>query len=441
VAAAVAKRFAKRAFIMSEKKKTVCLLGASLNTGNMGVSALASGTVTAALSCFPGGRVFLLDYGRKPESYTVQTPTGPTTVDLVNIRFSKKFWLPNNIARLLATAVCLRLVPQRWRRQWLARNPYLKAILEADVVASLAGGDSFSDIYGMGRLLYVSLPQILVLQLGKPLIMLPQTLGPFRGRCARGIAGYLMRGACAVYSRDKLSLLEAAPLMNGHTTKLRFSHDMAFVMEAVAPATNPLPARESGRPLVGVNVSGLLLIGGYTRNNMFGLKSDYRTLLQEIVRRMVLNHGADVVLVPHVFGDDAESDTQACGQMHQELAAEFPGRVHLVGGRFNQHEIKYLIGQCDFFMGARMHACIAALSQCVPAVCMAYSRKFAGVMESIGCAELVADLCRQDQAEVVAQIERLFRERERVQKALQEQVPQAKSGVRALFASQTLVGH
>jgi colanic acid/amylovoran biosynthesis protein len=424
---------------MSEKKITVCLLGASLNTGNMGVSALASGTVTAALNCFPGGRVFLLDYGREPESYTVQTPAGPATVDLVNIRFSKKFWLPNNIARLLATAVCLRLVPQRWRRQWLARNPYLRAILEADVVASLAGGDSFSDIYGMGRLLYVSLPQILVLQLGKPLIMLPQTLGPFKGRGARGIAGYLMRGARAVYSRDKMSLLEAAPLMNGHSKKLRFSHDMAFVMEAVAPVTNPLPSREAGRPLVGVNVSGLLLIGGYTRNNMFGLKSDYRALLREIVQRMVLNHGADVVLVPHVFGDDAESDTQACVQMHTELAAEYPGRVHLVAGRFNQHEIKYLIGQCDFFMGARMHACIAALSQCVPAVCMAYSRKFAGVMESIGCAELVADLCGQNQSEVVAQIERLFRERERVQKALQEQVPAAKRGVLALFRSEPLV--
>lgn len=426
---------------MSEKKITVCLLGASLNTGNMGVSALASGTVTAALSCFPGGRVFLLDYGREPESYTVQTPAGPTTVDLVNIRFSKKFWLRNNIARLLLTAVCLRLIPQRWRRRWLARNPSLKTILEADVVASLAGGDSFSDIYGMGRLLYVSLPQILVLQLGKPLIMLPQTLGPFRGRFARGIAGYLMRGARAVYSRDKMSLLEAAPLMNGHATKLRFSHDMAFVMEAVAPGSNPLPSREAGRPLVGVNVSGLLLIGGYTRNNMFGLKSDYRALLREIVRRLVLNHEADVVLVPHVFGDDAESDTQACAQMHQELAAEFPGRVHLVAGRFNQHEIKYLIGQCDFFMGARMHACIAALSQCVPAVCMAYSRKFAGVMESIGCAELVADLCGQEQSEVVAQIERLFRERVRVQKALQEQVPAAKRGVRSLFDSETLKNH
>jgi colanic acid/amylovoran biosynthesis protein len=440
MAAAAAKSCTGRVFIMSEKKITVCLLGASLNTGNMGVSALASGTVTAALSCFPGGRVFLLDYGRQPESYTVQTPAGPATVDLVNIRFSKKFWLPNNIARLLATAVCLRLVPQRWRRQWLARNPYLRAILEADVVASLAGGDSFSDIYGMGRLLYVSLPQILVLQLDKPLIMLPQTLGPFRGRCARGIAGYLMRGARAVYSRDKMSLLEAAPLMNGHSTKLRFSHDMAFVMEAVAPVTNPLPSREAGRPLVGVNVSGLLLIGGYTRNNMFGLKSDYRTLLQEIVQRMVLNHGADVVLVPHVFGDDAESDTQACIQMHTELVAAYPGRVHLVAGRFNQHEIKYLIGQCDFFMGARMHACIAALSQCVPAVCMAYSRKFAGVMESIGCAELVADLCGQNQSEVVAQIERLFRERERVQKALREQIPVAKRGVQALFVSESVAG-
>lgn len=423
---------------MSERKVTVCVLGAALNTGNMGVSALASGTVTAATRCFPGGRVFLLDYGREPESYMVQTPDGPAQVDLVNIRFSKKFWLRNNIARLLLTAMLARLIPRAWRVKLLAKNPSLKAILEADIVASLAGGDSFSDIYGMGRLLYVALPQVLVLQLGKPLVMLPQTLGPFKGRMARALAGYLMRRSQVVYSRDQASLSEARPLMNGQATKLRFSHDMAFVMQAVSPAVNPLPPRRADRPLVGINVSGLLLMGGYTRNNMFGLKSDYDNLLREIVRRLIKEHGVDVVLVPHVFGDDAESDTQACAKLHRELAIDFPGRIHVVNGRFNQHEIKYVIGQCDFFMGARMHACIAALSQCVPAVCMAYSRKFAGVMTSIGCAELVVDLCRQEQAEVVGRIELLFQERDRVRAALQEQIPAARTNVLALFSPEKL---
>ncbi len=426
---------------MSDKKTTVCLLGAPLNTGNMGVSALASGTVTAALNCFPGGRVFLVEYAREPEQYTVQTPNGPVPVELVNLRFSKKFWLRNNIARLLATVLLLRLVPKGLRTRWLARNPYLKAILDADIVASIAGGDSFSDIYGMGRLLYVALPQMLVLQLGKPLVLLPQTLGPFKCRGAKWIAGYIMRNAQAVYSRDKLSLLEAAPLMRDQAQKLQFSHDMAFVMQAVRPdrdAFATLPEQRNGRPLVGVNVSGLLMMGGYSRNNMFGLKLDYGELIRATVAQFIGRHDADVLLVPHVFGTEEESDTAACAKLHGELSAKHPGRVHLVGGRYNQHEIKFIIGQCQFFLGARMHACIAAISQCVPAVSMAYSRKFAGVMESIGCAELVVDLGREDNTSALATIERLFQERARIQASLKSQIPAAQQGVLKLFAPEKL---
>ena len=68
-------------------------------------------------------------------------------------------------------------------------------------------------------------------------------------------------------------------------------------------------------PLVGVNISGLLYMGGYTRNNMFGLQADYR----EFVRRVIglfIGKGASVVLVPHVFGsgDNSESDLAACNR-------------------------------------------------------------------------------------------------------------------------------
>ena len=109
---------------------------------------------------FPGAKVFLLDYNKKPGTYTVRFSTGTTQVELVNLRFSWRIWLRNNIARLLLTALWLRLVPfKALRRRFIARNPYLNRIEGADIIASLAGGDSFSDIYGLGRLLYAHSPK------------------------------------------------------------------------------------------------------------------------------------------------------------------------------------------------------------------------------------------------------------------------------------------
>jgi colanic acid/amylovoran biosynthesis protein len=68
--------------------------------------------------------------------------------------------------------------------------------------------------------------------------------------------------------------------------------------------------------LIGINVSGLLLMGGYTHNNMFGLKTDYACLMREIIGYFVREHQANVLLVPHVFGDDPESDVLGlCGRV------------------------------------------------------------------------------------------------------------------------------
>jgi colanic acid/amylovoran biosynthesis protein len=58
---------------------------------------------------------------------------------------------------------------------------------------------------------------------------------------------------------------------------------------------------------------------------------------------------------------------------------------------YDQHEIKAVIGRCDFFIGSRMHSCIAALSQGIPTIGVAYSKKFEGVFDSIGMRNWVID--------------------------------------------------
>jgi polysaccharide pyruvyl transferase WcaK-like protein len=53
----------------------------------------------------------------------------------------------------------------------------------------------------------------------------------------------------------------------------------------------------------------------------------------------------------------------------------------------------------DFFMGARIHACIAAFSSGIPIIPMAYSRKFAGLFGSIGYDHTVD--CTSETADVI----------------------------------------
>ncbi len=418
----------------------VCVLGATFETSNLGVSALTAGTIQCILHRWPLAEVFILDYGRTGRTYTFEVGDRQVSIPLVNMRFSPKVYLKNHVAFLILTCLFLKLVPFKGlKRKIIAGNPCLKELEAADLVVSMSGGDSFSDIYGLRRMAYGALPQLLALLAGKKLVLLPQTLGPFKSRIARFAAQYILRRAQLVYARDHRSLRSTAAAFGFEhlSGKFRFHYDVGFVIDPVAPAQIDLvglPAeRQEGSCRVGLNISGLLAMGGYTRHNMFGLRADYNRLVRELIEFLIDIKKAEVLLVPHVFGRAGESDAAVCEKVYEELKTRYQGRLGLVRGRYNQSEIKYIIGSSDFFIGSRMHACIAALSQNVPAVAIAYTDKFIGVMESIGMGGSVADPREMAEEEIVKFVDRVFEQRASVRQELEQNMPQVKATALRLF--------
>lgn len=251
-----------------------------------------------------------------------------------------------------------------------------------------------------------------------------------------------MKRASAVYSRDHSGIREAAHLLRweGHDHNIKFCYDVGFALQPVRPAVmdlsglHDLTCRE--RPVIGFNISGLLYMGGYTKSNMFGLKDDYRQLVYGVIDHLILKRGADVLLVPHVFGTEEhdESDSVVCEQIYAGLKHKYKDNLYMVRGSYNQNEIKYVIGLCNFFIGSRMHACIAALSQCIPAVGIAYSKKFYGVFQAIGVESLVADPRKLGNEDILAVIDREYEQRASTQKQLEQTMPRVKETVMQLFA-------
>jgi len=427
---------------MEKKKPKICLLGASFGTSNMGVNALTAGTLKAFYEQYPDGELFLLDYGKKEITYNFQMGDHLLPVQLVNIRFSKKIYLKNNIALLIVLAVLSRIIPLRHiKEEVILRNYWLSRIANADIVASMAGGDSFSDIYGLGRFFYVVLPQLLVLCLGKKLVLLPQTIGPFQGAVAKTIARIIMKRASVVYSRDHIGIAETKILLGSGASdeKVRFCYDVGFLVDPIKPVAMDLaglPERRDGNSsVVGFNISGLLFMGGYTQNNMFGLKIDYRQFVYDVIDYLIRQENVTVLLIPHVFGttENTESDSAVCETIYTELRQKYQGKLFTVRGNYNQHEIKYIIGLCDFFIGSRMHACIAALSQNIPAVSIAYSKKFYGVMQSIGVESLVADPRKLDTPEIMIIIGKAYERRASLREQLLLTTPYVKETVLNIF--------
>jgi polysaccharide pyruvyl transferase WcaK-like protein len=431
---------------MNQEPIRACILGATFNTNNMGVSMLAAGAIRCILHRFPEARVTMLDYAQNGYDFAFPFDGKPIPVRFLNIRFSKKVYLANNIALLIALTLVSKVIPSKTlRRKLLDRNECMKQVLQTDVFFALSGGDSFSDIYGIGRFLYVALPQLLALFAGKRLIFLPQTIGPFRSGIVKAIAKFIMRRAELIYSRDHLGVAATRQMLGLQNTngngKLNFCYDLAFDVEPLRPADisiDGLPDLASLQsPVVGFNVSGLLLAGGYTRNNMFGLNLDYRQLVHQMIALLIEQKSATVILVPHVLGGRAslESDISACESIFAELQQRYPGKLGLARGEYSYDEVKHLIGLCSFFVGARMHACIGALSQCIPTVPVAYSDKFAGVLEAIGFEDLVVDPRRLNADEILHVLQEVYDQRQLVKERLTRRIPEVKLAIRTALAN------
>jgi polysaccharide pyruvyl transferase WcaK-like protein len=256
-------------------------------------------------------------------------------------------------------------------------NPagFFAAVRRADLVIDIGAGDSFADIYGAARLKRIFAMKFLTHIARTPLVVAPQTIGPFTRGWSKRLARLSLNRSALVATRDAKSTAALAGL--GYRGPVVEASDVALRL----PYDPPGPRAES--PLrVGINVSGLLMAGGYTGKNELGIALDYPALIRDLIAAFQAR-GAEVHLVPHVIVRAGRMIREDDRRTTEALAEEFPGSM-LAPAFESPSEAKTYISGLDFFMGARMHACIAAFSSGVPVVPMAYSRKFAGLFGALG---------------------------------------------------------
>jgi polysaccharide pyruvyl transferase WcaK-like protein len=399
-----------------------CLFGASDDTGNLGVAALLRGVLAGIAAREPDAEVVVFDHG---------AGQGDAQVDLgERVVHYRRVGAP-----------CTRRLHRRESLTWLqvdaAAGTTIHAgsavMRDADVVLVIAGGDSFGDLYGRRRLHDVTAPMRLSLRLGRPLVLLPQTYGPYRTPDARRDAADLVRRADMCWSRDRRGLDALAALAGPALDpgRHRLGVDVAYALPA-APApvvedTYGSSLADDGE-LVAVNVSGLL--ANHSHGPDGGSAGTYRSAMVGLVQH-VLRHDrtARVVLVPHVVGGTAESDEHACA----DLAALLGPRVTAANAVADPGLVKGLIARASWFCGARMHATIAALSSGVPAAAVAYSDKFSGVFDDVGRAEHVVDARGADEASLTEGLVRSYERRHDDRAALRSAAAHARVRAEAQF--------
>lgn len=419
----------------------ITLFGATTDVPNLGCRALTASLVRLINEVQPEARISLLFGNRTNGSREIRISNDKVVnVSVVNSRLSPRANIYEHFFTIFIAALALRLVSVPSFRKWLCKRiPWLAGLERSDFVGDVFAGDSFSDIYGFKRLATNAFGSVIAILMRKQFVLLPQTYGPYNSWISRALARFIFSHASLIYARDKESIKVVHYLSGKNTNnkKVQFCPDVAFILPVIEPPVidyKPPTSKKSDHPLIGININGLLYVGGYTHNNMFGLSVDYKKFIEDLVKYLFDKTEAEVALIPHEgLTSLYEGDRSACEKVFKQLSGHYCDRLHILRSQHDPHEVKYIIGNCDFFIGSRLHACIAALSQGVPTVSLAYSRKFQGVFNTLGVGDMALDARELPAERLLEKCIQLFEERERIRIHLKEVLPSVQAQVRACF--------
>ena len=382
--------------------KKIIIGNAPINNGNRGCVALSVASLSILRDIFHEkgveATIYLPDSAMKEDGFQTYHVDGLENLEYVSCRYP-----PLSIKEFLKAL----LHPKRY-------SETIKIFKNCDFILDIGQGDSFADIYGVERFAMIDKIHKIARIVKKPYCLLPQTIGPFTNECIRRKAVKSIEKATSVMTRDEQSLSYVEGIAPEQRRVAQYI-DVAFM----------LPYKREGfddRYIhVGLNISALLWHGGYTRNNQFGLKEDYPTLVRSIIKDFLSNERVILHLVPHVVGSErsVENDYAVSYDLWREYANP---RLILAPLFLGPCEAKGYISGLDFFMGARMHATIAAFSSDVPVVPMAYSRKFNGMFIDTLDYQYMVDLKQASNEDAMKTIVSAFEQRAKLKETIQERL-------------------
>lgn len=309
-----------------------------------------------------------------------------------------------------------------------SRQHLLRAYLEADLVVSSAGNFLYSS--GRGISLLVTLFTIkFAMWMGKPVYMMPQTVGPLTHRWERIITAAVLRDMRLCFVRDAISKLELMK-MKAWSDRCFLVPDMAFIFPKMSAragqrilATADIDI-ERNRPLLGIT-----LINWAAQNKAFNLQEQYETAVAAAIRHFVQAYNGRVVLFAQVRGPTWAEDDLVPAQSVKETVRELGGKVVLVEESVSAEQLKAAYGQMDLFIGTRLHSNIFALSESVPAIMIQYQYKTLGVARMLDLEEWVINIETVRPSTLIKKLDQLVEQKEALHQKIAHNLVEIKQQV------------
>lgn len=341
-------------------------LAGQTNFGNRGCEALVRGTAKMISSQLPGAKILcpLKDIARDSLQWNEADKLGVSFVSCPTFPENLRWWARAN-----------RILPmEKFGFPLFQNDEDTVCHLQNASALIMTGGDNLTLDYGVLSLYQWGRFVENAIDIGVPAILWAASVGPFskNPRVEKVMARHLKRYA-AITVRETVTLDYLRSIGVDHAELVA---DPAFHLTP-EPYDFADIVLDTTHQVLGFNVSPL--IRKFRKNKSSAKEMDKEIVL--FLRQVVDQAEMSVILIPHVDPLDysvPNSDWHYMKSLFSHLA-DLGDRVAILPPTLNASQLKSIIGQCDLFIGARTHATIAALSQGVPTVSIAYSTKAIGI--------------------------------------------------------------
>ena len=395
---------------------------------NKGDAAILAGTIKLVNKSFPNASIAVVSH-----TYEVDKSRCP-----VKVVPSYQFARARATVALLSFAIFYRLTSSLkiFRLPIFRRvaNETLIEYAKADLVIH-RGGDNLTEDYGIPYLYFESI--LIGILLRKPIIILGESIGPFNIKTSKCLAKAILNNVDVIVTREKKSV-ENLHKLAVSKPKIFTLPDVAFVLqpsdrERLRFLLHSENLEKLKKPVIAVSVSALIARYGFAKVPEDQKVSHLITAMADVIKYYQEKLGASFVFIPHVIGE-GNDDRIISRQIVNALKDR--NDIYVIQGEYSHEDFKaFLAEYADLFIGARMHANIAAISVGVPTLALAYSQKTHGIIgEIIGLSNYIVDVRQVSDgdellAEMISKIDMLWNCRDIVTKELTERMIEVKEKV------------
>lgn len=295
--------------------------------------------------------------------------------------------------------------------------------LKESNVLIMTGGDNLTLDYGVMALFQWCSIAEQSIELGKPAILWAASVGPFNKNpdIEKSMVKHLNKySAITVRESVSYNYLKSIGVVN-----VDLVADPAFCLFKEKYSLKE-EFNDKNNEKLGFNVSPLIRKFRKDKNHASELEDEIIKFINEIIKNTKLN----ILLISHVDYNDIKqhnSDWQYLKNIYNNIHNK-QGRVTLVPPSINASQVKYIIGECNYFIGARTHSTIAALSQSIPTISIAYSIKAIGINKDLfGHEKYVLNTIDVNAESLYLSLEKIIEDEIIIKSTLNKKLPQWKS--------------